>query len=54
MRTWERGETTGQHPDLVLTMSRKLEAMIRAEIGVDDGREMPEGQGHHLDARHQG
>src|SRR5262249_45923868 len=35
----------GQHPDLVLTMSRKLEAMIKGEIGVDDGREMPEVKG---------
>jgi arylsulfatase A-like enzyme len=35
----------GQHADLVLTMSRKLEAMIKAEIGVDDGREMPEVKG---------
>jgi arylsulfatase len=28
--------------DLILAMSAKLEAAIRAEIGVDDGREMPE------------
>jgi arylsulfatase len=34
----------GQHTDLVLTMSRKLETMIKGEIGVDDGREMPEFQ----------
>ncbi len=27
--------------DLILTMSSKLEAMIKAEIGVDDGRELP-------------
>lgn len=35
----------GQHTGLVLTMSRKLEAMIKGEIGVDDGREMPEFKG---------
>jgi arylsulfatase len=28
--------------DLIATMSGKLEAAIKAEIGVDDGREMPE------------
>jgi hypothetical protein len=28
--------------DRILAMSAKLEAVIRAEIGVDDGREMPE------------
>jgi arylsulfatase len=28
--------------DLVATMSNKLEAVIKAEIGKDDGREMPE------------
>lgn len=27
---------------VTLAMSAKLEAAIRAEIGVDDGREMPE------------
>jgi len=27
--------------DLVLAMSSKLEALIKEEIGVDDGREMP-------------
>jgi len=27
--------------DLIMTMSAKLEAIIKAEIGVDDGREMP-------------
>jgi arylsulfatase len=27
--------------DLILTMNAKLEALIRAEIGVDDGRELP-------------
>jgi arylsulfatase len=31
-----------KHADLVATMSGKLEAIIKAEIGVDDGREMPE------------
>lgn len=42
------GETTnlaavkGQHRDLVLAMSAKLETLIKAEIRVDDGREMPE------------
>jgi len=30
------------HEDLIATMSAKLEAAIKAEIGVDDGREMPE------------
>jgi arylsulfatase A-like enzyme len=30
------------NPALVLAMSDKLEAVIQAEIGVDDGREMPE------------
>ncbi len=29
-------------PKLVMAMSDKLEAVIKAEIGVDDGREMPE------------
>ena len=28
--------------DLILTMSGKLEALIKAEIGDDNGREMPE------------
>jgi arylsulfatase len=28
--------------DLISTMSTKLEALIKAEIGQDDGREMPE------------
>ena len=27
--------------DLIMTMSAKLEAIIKAEIGVDDGRELP-------------
>lgn len=31
--------------ELVLAMTEKLEAMIAAEIGVDDGREMPEVEG---------
>ena len=31
----------GEHRDLVLAMSSKLEALIKQEIGVDDGREMP-------------
>jgi arylsulfatase A-like enzyme len=30
------------HADLIATMSAKLEAVIKAEIGADDGREMPE------------
>lgn len=31
-----------KHGELVATMSRKLETAIQAEIGKDDGREMPE------------
>lgn len=31
----------GGHGALVLAMSAKLEALIKSEIGVDDGREMP-------------
>ncbi|GAY16763.1 sulfatase-like hydrolase/transferase [Mycobacterium sp. shizuoka-1] len=31
----------GDNADLVLSSSAKLEAVIKAEIGVDDGREMP-------------
>ena len=31
-----------KNADLLATMSAKLEAAIKAEIGVDDGREMPE------------
>ena len=27
--------------DLVMTMSGKLDAVIKTEIGVDDGRELP-------------
>jgi arylsulfatase len=30
------------HKNLIATMSAKLEAAIKVEIGVDDGREMPE------------
>lgn len=33
--------TRGKHDDLVQRMSGKLEAVIKAEIGTDDGREMP-------------
>ena len=32
----------GDNAELVLASSRKLEAVIKAEIGVDDGREMPQ------------
>ncbi len=35
----------GKNSELVLTMSAKLEAVIKAEIGVDDGREMPQVEG---------
>ena len=31
-----------KHADLITAMSNKLEALIKAEIGKDDGREMPE------------
>ncbi len=31
----------GDNADLVLGRSGELEARIKAEIGVDDGREMP-------------
>jgi arylsulfatase A-like enzyme len=31
-----------KHSDLIASMSAKLEALIRLEIGRDDGREMPE------------
>ncbi len=34
--------TRGMHDELTLAMSAKLETAIRAEIGVDDGREMPD------------
>jgi arylsulfatase len=37
--------TNRQNPELLLAMSEKLEAIIAAEIGVDDGREMPEVEG---------
>jgi arylsulfatase len=30
------------HAELITTMSNKLEALIKAEIGRDDGREMPD------------
>jgi arylsulfatase A-like enzyme len=33
------------NPALVMAMSNKLEAAIKAEIGVDDGREMPDVDG---------
>jgi arylsulfatase len=35
----------GEHAALVLAMSAKLEALIKSEIGVDDGREMPPVEG---------
>ena len=35
----------GANAELVTAMSAKLEALIRAEIGVDDGREMPAFEG---------
>lgn len=35
----------GQNAELVMAMSHKLEALIKAEIGVDDGREMPAVEG---------
>ena len=28
--------------ELITTLSAKLEALIKTEIGVDDGREMPD------------
>ena len=31
-----------KNADLIATMSGKLEALIKAEIGQDDGREMPD------------
>ena len=31
-----------KNADLISTMSGKLESTIKAEIGKDDGREMPE------------
>jgi len=33
------------HGELVMAMSEKLEAIIQAEIGVDDGRELPDVDG---------
>jgi arylsulfatase A-like enzyme len=35
----------GAHGDLTLAMSVKLEAAIKAEIGIDSGREMPDFKG---------
>jgi arylsulfatase A-like enzyme len=35
----------GTNGELVMAMSAKLEALIKAEIGVDDGREMPAFEG---------
>jgi arylsulfatase len=32
----------GLNTDVVMTCSTKLGAVIKAEIGIDDGREMPE------------
>jgi len=40
--------TKGQNDELVLAMSAKLERAIAAEIGVDDGREMPDLNGKDL------
>jgi arylsulfatase len=37
--------TKGTNSELVTTMSNKLEAVIKSEIGVDDGREMPDVKG---------
>ncbi|MCV7019795.1 sulfatase-like hydrolase/transferase [Mycolicibacterium aichiense] len=34
--------TKGENADLVMSASTKLEAVIKSEIGVDDGREMPQ------------
>jgi arylsulfatase A-like enzyme len=31
-----------RHADLLMTMNGKLEALIKAEIGKDDGRELPD------------
>ncbi|HEX6592919.1 MAG TPA: sulfatase-like hydrolase/transferase [Moraxellaceae bacterium] len=39
------GAQKGQNAELVLAMSNKLEALVKAEIGVDDGREMPKFDG---------
>ena len=35
------GADSTKNRDLILTMSAKLEALIKAEIGIDDGRELP-------------
>ncbi len=35
----------GENRDLVLAMNSKLEALIKTEIGIDDGREMPDLKG---------
>jgi arylsulfatase A-like enzyme len=35
----------GENAELVMAMSDKLERVIKAEIGVDDGREMPDVKG---------
>lgn len=35
----------GMQAELVMAMSNKLEAIIKAEIGIDDGREMPKFEG---------
>jgi arylsulfatase len=35
------GADSTRNRDLILTMNAKLEALIKAEIGVDDGRELP-------------
>jgi hypothetical protein len=37
--------TASANPALAMAMSNKLEAVIQAEIGVDDGREMPNVEG---------
>jgi len=37
--------TKGSNAELVARMSEKLEAVIKTEIGVDDGREMPKMEG---------
>ena len=35
------GADSTKNRDLILAMNAKLEALIKAEIGVDDGRELP-------------
>jgi arylsulfatase len=35
------GADSTKNRDLILTMNAKLEALIKAEIGIDDGRELP-------------